>query len=179
MVKRRGKREKLTVALLIFIAIFSGWLFLSYMNYLPFPGLNMAPVYPNSTHLSSMEYSTTIDETLRNDESVESAASDIWKAVSNEADFKIYGINDTTAYEIYSWLKNKNMLGGWSLKYEGEEKTETYSLYWGIWTKEPGLMALGHLIIDGSAVKKHTNYDVIVVTVLDSQLKLIEMLEYL
>lgn len=158
--KNTGKK-----VLIVLAVIFVGYLILAYMNYFPFPYLNSATAYPNSTYLASFDFDTVssiIEE--------ESNTLSIIEGLQENVEIKIYGINGKTIDEVYTYLVTKTEQEGWQTYSYGNGNGNTWRYNYHVCTK--GAMAMGHVVVSGEKVEELTNYNVVYATVITDQITL-------
>jgi len=77
---------------------------------------------------------------------------------------ELYGVNDQTAYEIYTWYQNKYTDEGYTSLADTYQFHTGWGAYHEIWYQNNTLMGKSVSVGDGAAVKTAYDYDTMVLT---------------
>lgn len=159
---KRGSHKGRNI-LVAFGVLFLIYILLAYMNYVPFPFINQATAYPNSTYMTDISLNTILDV-------VGDSEANVLNSIQSDINIEIRAADDVTAAEVFGWIVDDNQQNRWELQDSDYEKGRDWIAYYGLWTK--GIMANGVIVVGGDIVEDYTGHDVVIATALADYLTL-------
>jgi len=157
--------------LIIFGVAFVVYLLLAVTNYVPFPYLNHTVKYPDSTHLLDVTFNDV--ESFVSDPDLNTL--NILDAFNKNINLEIYGLNERTIDDVFNWISNKMLNDGWISYTTKTDDGNGWEFCIGIWTK--GVMISGHFIATGRKIIENTGYDIIIISVITDQSKIMQLID--